>query len=205
MHIFLRQIFSKETMSSWNSVPRHVSWTSRLAYFCFIRQLISGPKFFWTIKGKVWWGWTVILWCWTWPSMHHYSHMLYVCTTSLLFNTNSETNMVMIRWYQLQQKIFKVKSLEPRVTGKHSFKIWIVKLKTSEGIQLIKYVGVKTASPDKWFGTLLFQKSNALAASIKCLFFPFATSFCCQVFGHELWCTIQFSRKQSPNHFFEEY
>jgi len=81
----------------------------------------------------------------------------------------------------------------------------VFRKKTSEGIQLIKYVGVKTASPDKWFGTLLFEKSKALAASIKCLFFPFATSFCCQVLGHELWCTIQFSRKQSPNHFVEEY
>lgn len=143
---------------------------SRLTYFCFIHQLVSDLKFFWTIKGKVWWGWTVILWCWIWPSMHHYSHILYVCTATLLFNINSETNMVILRWHQLQQKILKVKPLEPRARGKHYFKIWIGKFRTLEGILLVKHVTVKTASPDKWFGTL-FEKSKAPTTSNKCIFF----------------------------------
>ena len=69
--------------------------------------------------------------------------------------------------------------------------------KTRDDIQFIKCATVRTASPHKYFGTLV-EKSNAHATSRRCQFFLFVVPFCWGELTHELWCTIPFSRKKFP-------
>jgi len=88
---------------------------------------------------------------------------------------------------QCIQIFFKGKSAQIEAIGNNFKKVLrrVLRFKTRDDIQFIKCVVVNTASPYKYFGTLM-GKSKALATSRRCLFFLSAIPFCWSELTHVL-------------------